>query len=662
MPDPRPDLWQQATSFEALQLAWAKVDHNQGSAGGDAVSRKEFRDDVFARLNQLRADLLRGSYQSRPFRKVSVPKKKPGYRILTIPSIRDRVLHTAIASTLEPHFEAEFEESSFAYRKGRGVQKAVARIEHWRDRGYDVVIEADIVSYFDNVQHDLLLEKIEAVVGQQPGFGSLIALISSILEDQASALGSSGIGIAQGSPLSPLLANLYLDALDEAIDAQGVKIVRFADDFVILCKSEKKATKVLAHAVDVLGAHGLRLNDIGTRIVSFDSGFDFIGYLFVRSLALQKASKGQHASTPKAIKSEVTDEGVIRLEDEGSRFDQGGRVLYVLDADHCLDIRNRSFSVRQEDGNELIAIPHRRVCRIEAGPEVRISQKAIELATTSSTDLALIDRFGQTKGSLIGRQSRHGGLHLKQAAAVLDEGRRIPIARALVKARVANQREQLQRLNRRQKLETVVHIIRKIRPLLIKVEHAASNNELMGLEGAVAALYWNAIGQLLGASNEVPFVRSRPATDPINASINYLTAILERDTRSAAQTAGLHLGFAFLHGSRNRHDGLVFDLMEPFRAPLTAGLAVFLFRAKRLRPEMFSQSPDDKTFISKEGRYAIVHGYEAAVAKLVAKPDGKGRLGWRAMMIYQARSLAAALTAENETVFFPFRLAGADSK
>jgi CRISPR-associated protein Cas1 len=659
MPDPRPDLWEQATSFEALQLAWAKVDHNQGSAGGDAVSRNEFRGDVFARLNQLRADLLRGAYQSRPFRKVSIPKKKPGYRILTIPSIRDRILHTAIASALEPHFEAVFEESSFAYRKGRGVQKAVARIEHWRDRGYDVVIEADIVGYFDNIQHELLLEKIEGVVGQQSGFSSLIALISSILEDQARALGSPGVGIAQGSPLSPLLANLYLDALDESIDAQGVKIVRFADDFVILCKSEKKAAKALAHVVDVLGAHGLRLNDTGTRIVSFDRGFDFIGYLFVRSLALQEASKGRHEPTRKAIKSEVTDEGVIRLEDEGSRFDQGARVLYVLDADHCLDIRNRSFSVRQEDGNELIAIPHR---RIEAGPEVKISQKAIELAVTSSTDLALIDGFGQTKGSLIGSQSRHGGLHLKQAAAVLDKRRRILIARAFVKARIANQREQLQRLNRRQKLAPVADVIRQMRPFVHKVENAASVNELMGLEGAVAARYWSAIGQLLGPNPETPFVRSRPAKDPINASINYLSAILERDTRSAAQTAGLHLGFAFLHGSRDRHDGLVFDLMEPFRAPLTAGLAVFLFRSKRLRPEMFSYGVGDETFISKEGRYAIVHGYEAAIAKLVAKPDGKGRLGWRAMMIHQARSLATALATENETEFRPFLLAGANSK
>ncbi len=649
------DLWHQVTGFEALQRAWIKVDTNQGSAGGDAVSRKEFRDDVIARLNQLRADLLRGAYRARPFRKVSVPKKKPGYRILTIPSIRDRIVHTAIAQTLEPHLEAIFEESSFAYRKGRGVQKAVARIEHWRERGFDVVIEADIVRFFDTIQHDLLLEKIEGIVGAMPGFDALATLLRSILEDQAKALGTPGLGLVQGSPLSPLLSNLYLDALDEEIDALGVKIVRFADDFVVLCKSQKKASRVLDHVVKVLGTHGLSLHEDGTRIVSFEKGFDFIGYLFVRSLALQEKPTAQARKNRTALKSEVTDEGIIQLEQDGSRFDQGGRVLYVLDKEHSLGVRNRSFSVTREDGNELIAIPNRRVGRIEVGPGVQVAQKAMELAMSSGTDLALIDGFGQTKGNLLGRQSRRGKLHLKQAAAVLDHPTRMVFARCLVHARLLNQREQLSRLNRRQKQEYVKEVLKRLKNYPDRLEEVDTVEGLLGLEGAATADYWKAIGYLHAPDASAPFKRSRPAKDALNATINYLTAILERDIRSAAQTAGLHLGFAFLHGSRDRHDGLVFDLMEPFRAPLNAGLAVFLFRAKRLRDEMFE---DGGATISKAGREAIIVGYETAVAKRIAKPSGKGRLGWRAMMLHQARSLASALDANAPRLFQPFRFDG----
>lgn len=163
------DLWQRISTYDALNSAWYKVSGNAGSAGGDGVSIPAFRRDLFANLTQLRAQLLAGNYRTGPFRKVSIPKKKPGYRILTIPSIRDRIVHTAIASALNPIFDATFEEGSFGYRPNRGVVHAVERIEQWRKRGYDVVIEADIVRYFDNVDHEILMEKVIAIIGELPG-------------------------------------------------------------------------------------------------------------------------------------------------------------------------------------------------------------------------------------------------------------------------------------------------------------------------------------------------------------------------------------------------------------------------------------------------------------------------------------------------------------
>ncbi len=199
------DLWDRITSHDALSVAWAKVLMNAGSAGGDGVSLSDFRHDLFANLTELRAELLAGTYCAGPFRRVSVPKRKPGYRILTIPSIRDRVVHTSIASALTPIFEPLFENGSFGYRPNRGVQQAVARIETWHKRGYSVVIEADIVSYFDNVDQNILREKIAAALAPLSRAAPVIALIDRILEDQAAALGTPGQGLVQGSPLSPLL-------------------------------------------------------------------------------------------------------------------------------------------------------------------------------------------------------------------------------------------------------------------------------------------------------------------------------------------------------------------------------------------------------------------------------------------------------------------------
>ncbi len=647
------DLWEMVTSLEALQAAWYRVADNDGSPGGDLVSIREFGENLFGNLTQLRAEVLGGTYRSGPFRKVSVPKKKPGYRILTIPSIRDRVLHTSIAIALTPIFEALFEDSSFAYRPNRGVVHAVERIETWRKRGFNVVIEADVVSYFDNIDQRILLEKITAVVSPLRGSAPLLALIARILEDEGKALATPGQGVVQGSPLSPLLANLYLDTLDEEIEAQGVKIVRFADDFVILCKSEKKAEKVLAHVVHVLTAHNLRLHQDGTRIVSFDKGFDFIGYLFLRTLALKQ--KTDPAKPPgKPVKSEVTDEGIIELEEKGSRFDPGKRVLYVLDPSHTLSVRNRSFSVLREDGSELISIPHERIGRIEVGPFPEFSRRPVDLALECGIEFAILDGYGQTRGTASAASGRKASLQLLQAQAVLDATQRAAIARQIVAARIRNQRTQLMRLNRTRMQETVQPVLESTLRSLRKVDYARDVEELRGIEGSASALYWPALASMLDEAPPATFRRSRPAVDPLNAAINYLTAILERDTRAAIQSVGLHPGFGFLHASKDRHDGLIYDLMEPFRAALTEGIAIYLFNSRRLRDEMFLKGEARPIEMNDEARHIIIREYETAVARRINRTDGGGKLGWRAMMQHQARGLANALRDGKPDSFRPY--------
>ncbi|WP_137134456.1 CRISPR-associated endonuclease Cas1 [Rhizobium sp. FKY42] len=649
-----PDLWSHITSMEALQEAWARVAMNEGGPGGDGISLEEFRRDLFGNLTQLRADLLAGSWRPLPHRKVAIPKKKPGYRVLTIPSIRDRVLHTAIAQALTPVLEPMFEDGSFAYRPGRGVQDAVRRIEHWRNRGYSIVIEADIVSYFDNVDVELLESKLKTVLDPLPGGAPVHALISAILAAGAAALATPGRGIVQGSPLSPLLANLHLDALDEEIEGEGVKIVRFADDFVILCKSEKRAEKVLQRCIAVLAEHNLRLHEDGTRIVNFDRGFDFIGYLFLRTLALQDKNPVVPDKPAKPLKSEVTDDGIIKLEERDARFDTIGRVLYLVDADHQLSVRNRAFSVKRNDGAELIAIPHGKVGRIEISKNVAFDHAAIDLALDAGIELAFFDGFGQTRGLVAGPSPRRAGLHLAQARAILDPTFAAALAAKLVDARIRNQRTQLMRLSRSRPSTAVDDALSAMLRQLRRVPHESTVSALRGHEGAATAAYWPALGATLENRLEGGFQRQRPASDPVNAAINYLTGILERDIRAAIQAASLHPGFACLHGTRDRHDGLVFDLMEPFRAPLTEGLAVYLFNARRLRPEMFSDRNDEGLLMNADARKALIVGYEAAVEKRINRTDGKGKLAWRPMMRLQAASLASAVLQANADLFIPY--------
>ncbi|PIE06493.1 MAG: CRISPR-associated endonuclease Cas1 [Rhodobacterales bacterium] len=649
------DLWQRLLSYRVLDAAWEKVRANGGCSGGDNVTIPQFQAGAGRRLADLARAVEKGEWSPAPYRRVEIPKRKGGVRTLRIPSLIDRVLHSAIAAVLTPVLEPQFEEGSFAYRPGRSVKQAVRAIEHWRDAGYWHVIEADIVGYFDAVRHDQLLAKLEAALEGWPGGAQITDLVAHILLHQALDCGIEGKGLAQGSPLSPLLANLYLDALDEEIHGRGIRIVRFADDFVVLCKRRKSAEAALEEVEATLTAHGLELHPGGTRVLDFDRGFEFLGHLFVRSMVMQQVSDPEEdmvsllrgvAEADTALAEEISTEV-----DAG--YDRGDRVLYVTEPGRRVGLRNLSFSVTNKAGEEIAGIAHARVDRIEIGPGASADWAAVEWALGSETELVLVDGRGRLTGRVSPPTTGPAELHLAQAAAVMDEGLRCELVRRLVEARIRNQRTQLFRLNRRPRNPQVTVALAAMGRHLRKLPHAGDVAALRGLEGVAAAEYWPALG-LLTRGAEAPFRRQRPAHTALNAALNYLAALLERDCYAATLAAGLHPGFGLLHTPRDRADAAVFDLMEPFRAPLAEGLAAFLFNAKRLRGKMFTPTDSGLVRISTAGRRALITGYEQALAKRVNAPGRKVRLAWRPMMRRQAQDMARACRKADPTLFRPY--------
>ncbi len=316
-------------------------------------------------------------------------------------------------------------------------------------------------------------------------------------------------------------------------------------------------------------------------------------------------------------------------------------------------LRNLSFAVENAEGREMAVIAHHRVDRIEIGPLAGVDPAVYEHCLATETDLALVDGHGETRGMLVAPVAGRGELHLRQAAAVLDGQACAGFARRLAEARIRNQRTQLFRLNRRRQCGEVTRALAAMGRLLRKLPRCEDVAAIRGIEGAAGAEYWPALALLADGAPQ-PFRRRRPATDPLNATINYLAAILERDMRAAVLAAGLHPGFGFLHATRERADPSVYDLMEPFRAPLTEGLAAYLFNARRLRPQMFAPLDDGGVRIGRDAVRAIIKGYETAVARRVNITGSKGRLAWRPMMRHQARSLARALREGGPEAFQPY--------
>jgi RNA-directed DNA polymerase len=267
-----------------LRAAATRVAANRGAPGVDRVTVEAFQDDLDTNLAKLPTALRGGSYEPHVIRRVFIPK--PGsneQRPLGIPTVRDRVVQGAVRHVLEPIFEREFATHSYGFRPGRGCKDALRRVDELLKGGYVYVVDADLKSYFDTIPHGRLLNRLRERIADQ----RLLSLIESFLtagimdgmrEWQPEA------GAPQGAVLSPLLSNIYLNPLDHQVAARGFAMVRYADDFVILCRSQAEAEQALALVRQWCEAEGLTLHPTKTRIVDIRAvGFDFLGYHFVRT-------------------------------------------------------------------------------------------------------------------------------------------------------------------------------------------------------------------------------------------------------------------------------------------------------------------------------------------------------------------------------------------
>ena len=266
-----------------LASAFHKVAANQGAAGVDHISVEEFDRQRETHLTKIQQQLREGSYQPQQVRRVWIPK--PGsqeQRPLGIPTVHDRTVQAAIRHVIEPIFERDFAEHSYGFRPHRGCKDALRRVDHLLKQGYTWVVDADLKSYFDTIPHDKLMRRLRTKISDS----RVLTLIERFL--QAGILDglqqwTPTAGAPQGAVLSPLLSNIYLDELDHLVAQHGLEMVRYADDFVILCRTREEAEAALALVQKWVNEAGLTLHPTKTRIVDErQESFDFLGYKFVK--------------------------------------------------------------------------------------------------------------------------------------------------------------------------------------------------------------------------------------------------------------------------------------------------------------------------------------------------------------------------------------------
>jgi len=274
-------LKDKVTKISNMKTAAKHVLDNSGSAGVDRINTVEFKENYSIHMRELYREFLEDRYQPKPALRVFIPKSDGRKRPLGIPTVKDRIAQAAVRGILEPIYEKEFCDCSLGFRKGKSQIDAINKVEEYKEQGYKWVLDADIKGFFDNIDHELLIGFIKQKVTD----GWVIEIIKSWLTMGVMKDGEyipTEKGTPQGGVISPLLANIFLHQFDKVMVERGYKLVRFADDFVVMTKSKRKAKRAYEVVKEIITEElKLELHPEKTVITNFGEGFVFLGFEFI---------------------------------------------------------------------------------------------------------------------------------------------------------------------------------------------------------------------------------------------------------------------------------------------------------------------------------------------------------------------------------------------
>ena len=303
---------------ENLEMAWEKVKANRGSGGVDGQSLEGFAAQLDQQLDRLQRELKDDTYQPQPVRQVQIPKagKPDEFRLLGVPTIYDRVCQQALLNRLEPIFEPVFDEANFGYRRGRSTKDAMRKVWKEIQSEREWIVDADLKDFFGSAEH----EKLLTLVAQRIADGRILRLIRAMLK--AGSYGQGRLfpterGTPQGSVISPLLSNILLTPFDQEMRRKGYQLTRFADDWVVTCKSAQEARAAITAALRILKELGVELHPQKTRIVHVQHGFEFLGYKIKRGKQLKLSEdKIRSAARSGALYAYPREKSIRRFEDQ----------------------------------------------------------------------------------------------------------------------------------------------------------------------------------------------------------------------------------------------------------------------------------------------------------------------------------------------------------
>ena len=614
-------LAEHAFSERSLGIAWKKVQKRESDDGNLAPSILKFQEDAEEKILRLSEALLDGSYKPYQFTEVDI-ETNGKERTLHIPAVQDRIVARAILATTTSRIDPLLGASAFGYRPGLGVADAVQAVVDAREAGLKWVLRTDVDDCFPSLSPDIAFDRFTQVV-HDTDITDVVEQLLGRTVGNGKMRGKTLPGLPLGCPLSPVLMNLVLVDLDDALNAAGFTVVRYADDIVVVGESKEELEDAARFCQRILRSFNMQLGDDKTDIMTFDDGFAFLGEDFgpkyPPAMPLQRVQEPEN------------------------------RVLYLgAQTAHARISKGRLIvEDRQKGGGKptkLFDVPCGHVSRIVAFGSVAISSGLRSWAMYNGVDIVLASRRGSYLGIMQGTKTETHSARLIAQVEINDTPRQLEISCAIIRAKIHKQIVVLQRFSKRESEEKVSNAITNMRKFMTMLDDTASIDEAMGLEGAAAKEYFAAYGALL--PNELAFTtRSRqPPLDLANASLSFLYTVLLGECVTALRAAGMDPGLGVLHSPQAKRPSLALDLLEEFR-PLVADQVVLnAARRNRLTSKHARKDPKGQgILLTKKGREEILKAYEERMLQVVkgSIPDFAGSI--RRHLYRQAQRLAGTI-------------------
>ncbi|MDA0129464.1 CRISPR-associated endonuclease Cas1 [Vibrio sp. MarTm2] len=672
-------------SLDDLQTGWKKVASNKGMPGSDGVSIQRYQESLDRHLLELAQEWNSNTYQPSPYRKVTIQKANNKQRELAIPSVKDRIIHTAITQKLLNTFEPEFEHISYGYRPNRSYTHAIRHIEQLRDQGYSTVIDADIQGYFDHICHDTLTELLARYLPEDWVQAITHTLLSHQAVDGELCFGvDHGFGIPQGSPLSPILANLYLDGFDEALLDRGEQIIRYADDFVVLLPSEERAQSCLAFITDFLDQLKLTLNCEKTRVVSFQDGFTFLGVTFLDNMVLPLKAHTEkalvnigkyelelneddidsldneedqslnhtlwHSALPPALRSLQSaifdDDSALPIEPDSSRIERLSlnhvarlKLVYIHKQGAAIHKRGNRLNVFSQ-GKAIQSIPANCIDMILCFGAIHLTTSVQRFCLENDISVVWLTQSGQYLGCLSAPFQGDPMLAQAQVTSRMQLDTRLALVRFFLRSKINNNLGVMRRhTHKRQRDKPAEKRIVQLRDQLESQKSVAS---MRGTEGAAAREFFQWYRKQFDDVWGFTSRNRQPPKDPINAMLSYGYTLLFHNVRALVEARGLlpHLGY--LHGSQPRQPALVLDIMEGYRPWVVDELVLQLANKQLITPEQFQVSSKG-AWLNKDGRRVFIQLLEQRLLKQHQHPTLKIKADIRRLIDLQVLELRQQL-------------------